>query len=78
MKALPSLAKSERAVPEHHHSAGNLNRRRGQDHPNAKLTNREVELVRRLREEGMSLRDLSQKFEVSQSLISMICNYHLR
>jgi hypothetical protein len=50
----------------------------GEDHPNAKLTDSEVELVRQLHEGGMIYADLAEKFEVSKWSISRICRYELR
>lgn len=51
----------------------------GEDHPNAKLTDAEVELVRELREtERMSYDWLAEKFGVSKSAIAKICRYERR
>ncbi len=50
----------------------------GEDHPNAKLTDAEVELVRQLHGGGMIYADLAEKFEVSKWSISRICRYELR
>lgn len=47
----------------------------GQDHQRAKVTNREVELIRQLREDGMSYRVLASKFELSTSTLWAICNF---
>ena len=38
----------------------------GEDHPNAKLTDAEVERIRSLHEDGMSYDTLAEKFEVSK------------
>lgn len=53
-------------------------RRIGQDHPNAKLTDHEVDLIRDLREQGMKYTTLAEKFEVSKSTIAMVCRYQRR
>jgi predicted DNA-binding protein (UPF0251 family) len=53
-------------------------RRIGEDHPNAKLTDHEVELIRDLREHGMKYKTLAEKFEVSKSTIAMVCRYERR
>lgn len=50
----------------------------GEDHPNAKLTNCEVDLVRALHDSGMCYRLLAEKFEVSKSLIALICRCERR
>jgi transposase len=50
----------------------------GEDHPNAKLTDGDVERIRSLHEEGMSYKILAEKFEVSKSGIGMICRYERR
>jgi len=55
-----------------------LGRRVGQDHPNAKLTNHEVDLIRQLREDGVSYDTLAKKFEVSRWTIGRICRYEMR
>jgi predicted DNA-binding protein (UPF0251 family) len=44
-------------------------RRIGQDHPGAVLTDHEVELVHRLREEGLSLGEIARKMEVSKGCV---------
>lgn len=51
----------------------------GEDHPNALLTDWEVELVRRLHEEdGLSYAVLAEKFGVSKSSVADICQYRRR
>lgn len=50
----------------------------GEDHPNAKLTDAEVELIRQLHEEGMSYETLAEKFEVSKWAIGRICRCERR
>jgi hypothetical protein len=50
----------------------------GEDHQNAKLTNEEVETVRKLHGEGLSYNTLAQKYEVSKTLIAKICRYERR
>lgn len=45
----------------------------GQDHPRAKLTNHEIELLLRLHdEEGWGYRRLAKKFEISKSQARLI------
>lgn len=54
-------------------------RRTGEEHPNAILTNDEVELLRRLREvDGMTYAALAAKFEISKSSVAKICQYARR
>jgi Mor family transcriptional regulator len=50
----------------------------GEDHPNSRLTDTEVELIRRLHDEGMSYPDLAEKFEVSHHCIGRICRFERR
>jgi len=50
----------------------------GEDHQNAKLTDAEVELIRRLHEDGVSYETLAEKFEVSKWAIGRICRYERR
>lgn len=54
-------------------------RRIGEDHPAARLTDEEVELMRVLREEhGWGWRRLAAKFEVSTQTVRRICRYERR
>jgi hypothetical protein len=48
-------------------------RRVGDFHPNAKLSDGDVELLLEMREEGWGYRRLAAKFEVSKNLVRMIC-----
>lgn len=51
----------------------------GEDHPKAKLTDREVELIRSLHEEeGFTYQAIAEKFEVPKSTVQMICQYTRR
>lgn len=50
----------------------------GQDHPNAVLTDGEVQAMRDLREEGKTYEWLAEKFEVSKSSVAKICKYQRR
>ena len=51
----------------------------GESHPNAKLTDHEVDLIRELREkDNMSYALLSEKFEVPKATIQKICQYERR
>ncbi|SAL47312.1 hypothetical protein AWB74_02121 [Caballeronia arvi] len=50
----------------------------GQDHQRAKLTDRDVELMRQLHEQRMPRRDIAEKFEVSESTVDKIVNYRRR
>lgn len=54
-------------------------RRAGEEHPNAILTNDEVELLRHLREvDGLTYAALAAKFEISKSSVAKICQYARR
>lgn len=51
----------------------------GEDHPKAKLTDHEVELIRELYEGGgLSMREIAEKFEVAKSTIVAIVNFNRR
>lgn len=50
----------------------------GEDHPNAKLTDREVELMRTMHEEGAGLMELARGFEVSKRTVWKIVTYRMR
>jgi len=50
----------------------------GEDHLNSKLTDAEIELMRRLHEGGMTYRDLSEKFDCSTHTVGRVCRYERR
>lgn len=50
----------------------------GEDHPRAKLSNHEVELLRRLHDGGMTQRELAIKFEISPAQVNNLVNYRQR
>lgn len=50
----------------------------GEDHPNAKLTDHEVDLMRRLHDDGVGYKRLARMFEVSQETAARICRYEVR
>lgn len=50
----------------------------GEDHPNAGITNQEVEAVRQLHEDGMRYEDIAAKFELSKWAVGRICRYERR
>lgn len=50
----------------------------GQDHPGAKLTDHEVELMRKLYEQGMGYKRLAQRFEASIRTVRGIVQYKRR
>ena len=45
----------------------------GEDHHRAKLTDHEVDLIIQLREEGMKLIEIAEKFEISKTEVCYIC-----
>lgn len=53
-------------------------RRGGENHHNAVLTDGEVELLRKYREEGMTWLQLVEKFEVPKRTVRDICAYKRR
>ncbi len=51
----------------------------GEDHQRAKLTEHEVELMRKLHEdEAMGYSRLTKVFDVSRTTVRRICNYQMR
>lgn len=52
--------------------------RMGEDHQNAVLTNSEVEMLRKYREEGKTWQWLVDKFEVPKRTVRDICSYKRR
>ena len=50
----------------------------GQDHQNAKLSDREADLIRQLHKQGMGYQRLADKFGVCKSTIASICKYQRR
>lgn len=50
----------------------------GEDHPNAKLTDNDVEMVRKLHDRGMSYALIAEKMEASIHTIGKICRYQRR
>lgn len=50
----------------------------GSRHHRAKLTNREIELIRQLYAQGMSYRELAGKFEVNYWHIGRVCRHQRR
>lgn len=50
----------------------------GDSHHRAELTDREVELMRRLREQGLKTDELVRIFEVTKGYVSKVCNFHIR
>ena len=50
----------------------------GETHHRAKLSDHEVELIRLLRESGMSTVEIARKFECARTNISEIVNYRTR
>ena len=58
---------------------GRPHRNAGQLHHKARLSDREVELLRHMREvDGWSYGQLSKKFEISKDCVVRICQYRTR
>lgn len=52
--------------------------RRGERHPHARLTDREVEIVRQFCEEGVPYRRIAEKMEIGYDTVKSICTYRRR
>lgn len=50
----------------------------GEDHPNARATDAEVELIRQLHDEGMTYETLAEKFELTKWAVGRICRFERR
>ena len=50
----------------------------GETHPNARLTDHDVELMRQLHEDGMQCSEIAEKFECARTTVSGIVNYNHR
>lgn len=50
----------------------------GEDHQNAKLTDREVDRMRELHEQGTTVTELARMFEVSKGTVCDIVSYRRR
>lgn len=50
----------------------------GESHALAKITDAEVEMIRRLHEDGMGYKRIAKKFDISRSSVAMICRYERR
>lgn len=56
-----------------------IGRRIGESHPRAKLTDRDIDLIRELHEEhGMGYKTIARKFETCHMTIAKICRYEIR
>lgn len=53
-------------------------RRIGEGHPQARYTDREVDLVRRLRDGGMSFRRIARKMDMPLTTVWAICACEIR
>jgi len=72
MASVQKSAKS-RLVP-----VNDRRRRIGEQHPRSVLTDHEVELVHRLREDGMTLAEIARKMEVSKGCVWKIVSGYRR
>lgn len=50
----------------------------GENHPQAKLTDHEVELLRQMHDEGYGYKRLAKMFETPVRTVRDICNYTYR
>lgn len=46
----------------------------GEDHPKARYTNHEIELVLQMRDQGASYGEIAQKMEMPKSTVQAICS----
>lgn len=53
-------------------------RRIGEEHPQARYTDREVDLVREMRDGGMSFRRISRKMDMPLTTVWAICACEIR
>lgn len=53
-------------------------RRIGESHPRAKFTDGEIELMRQLHDDGLTLRAIAEKFECSFSYVGEVCRHMAR
>ncbi len=60
-------------MTSHRVAVNDQGRRIGQSHPQAKLTDRDVELLLALRDGGWTYKALAEKFDVSKSQVRNIC-----
>lgn len=50
----------------------------GETHHRAKLTDHDVELIRKLHDAGLSCAEIARKFDCARTTVSGIVNYHQR
>lgn len=50
----------------------------GEDHPRARLSDHDVELIRELAGGGMLYAEIAEKFEISKVTVGRICRYERR
>ncbi len=61
------------ALPRRVVAVNERGQRIGQDHPHARLTDAEVDILLGLRDEGWGYRRLARKFEISRRAVVKIC-----
>lgn len=57
---------------------GEYGRRVGESHGRAKLTDHEIDLIRKLKEEGMSAAAIAEKMEISKRYVYKVVNFERR
>lgn len=72
------MVKVSRRQRRHRQSCCGALPRIGEDHPGAVLSNHEVDLIRTLRRDGMTYREIAIKFEVSCGHAHDICHKRRR
>lgn len=59
-------------------AVNDLGLRIGEDHPNAKYTNHEIDLVLTLRDEGLSYSQIGNRMDMPKSTVRDICQGNRR
>lgn len=57
---------------------GEYGRRVGESHGRAKLTDHEIDLIRKLKEEGMSAAMIAEKMEINKRYVYKVVNFERR
>lgn len=72
------LTRTPGAVKDRAKRLGISLQKHGEHHHLAKTSNSDIELCRALREEKVKIKVISEKMEISRSLVQSVVNYHCR
>lgn len=72
------LGRTRRSIANKAHSLGISMKKRGDNHYNVKHSEHDIELCRALFDDGMSVREISEKMEIDQPYLSNILYFHKR